>query len=813
MSTGTVHRGAYLLYINGLEVPCPSVSVSCQVGGIPEARFALAPHPSLQRLGADDRVEVAVFYLDDALNPSEPDWRVLFEGEILGWSYQSSPTGIQMSFTALADLSIFQRLEYSFMTATDVVATATSPTAGVNSVHQPGAYYPFSLFKKGLLYGVDQKTEEKTPDVERPFEILFNAVRGMMDVRLHEKADGTPVAVPLVNFFARWARKRNFQNRFAALPIFEDAGKSLKNVFPILDAIQSDYAFKSVADGLAGAGDQGTMWDVLQQVFTTMYFELATLPAAPAYRVRLAVGYVMGPAGQADVGTPTAELLKHPMRLRNYFVKPQTLFAIPPTCNVFLPSMVKGLSYQENYAAQPTRSYVNESLIAGVVKDGIAASTLVFGFPEVVNAAIRNKLSGDGSDPTERSAQVREAMASGRNVLVYPEEFFKGPVVSRSAVPSWFTILMTKSATNKVSAPAASSLATAESAPTQSESANVSTAAQVSSVGTPTVLETQTSEPDIHTLFDTYVRYEYYRARYEQRGGSVSLAWNPYVVPGFPCVVFDRRAAPFDLVGYVQGVTWNLGTSGLSTEVSFGYGRTVQEFLQTQFEESERFGFLGAGPAEMLPSVRDIVQRPAAAEEFYRGLFYGRSTFMRGDLNKPASATLQDLVGHLGDDGEVRSLALGTDGSSIKAPASLARDAFDRPDFNIEVGPLHAMEDAFHDEEAARQFNARPICTLAEYVRFRTGAYPSNPPDQTDKGAPYYARLYSLRQGPAAAPPTPSMTGASVETPSSPGENGKATAYTAAKEAVPRDFPQTRVNWDAILEAYVQKLKQLPPLT
>ena len=149
----SAHRGSYLLYLNGLEIPCPSVSVTCGVGQIPEASFALAPHPLLQRLGSEDRLEVVVFFLDDTMT-DPPEWRLLFEGEVMGWSYANTPLGTKMSFNAIMDIAIFSQLTYSFMTANDVMGQALNPVGDTVQATQPGAFYPFSLFKKGLLYGV-----------------------------------------------------------------------------------------------------------------------------------------------------------------------------------------------------------------------------------------------------------------------------------------------------------------------------------------------------------------------------------------------------------------------------------------------------------------------------------------------------------------------------------------------------------------------------------------------------------------------------------------------------------------------------------
>ena len=53
------------VYINGIEVPAKSVSLRYGVWQIPEMQIDMVADPVITRLGAEDRVQVAVFYLDD----------------------------------------------------------------------------------------------------------------------------------------------------------------------------------------------------------------------------------------------------------------------------------------------------------------------------------------------------------------------------------------------------------------------------------------------------------------------------------------------------------------------------------------------------------------------------------------------------------------------------------------------------------------------------------------------------------------------------------------------------------------------------
>lgn len=124
-----------------------------------------------------------------------------------------------------------------------------------------------------------------------------------------------------------------------------------------------------------------------------------------------------------------------PTFLASYFVKPQFFFGLPPSCNVFFPGQTNSYQYNENYATQPTRMYFNEeailSTLARDASDGLqalATDALSTAYPEECNDAIR---------------AVREQLGlNGKNLLVYPEEFFKGPVIDRRSMPRWFLYVL-----------------------------------------------------------------------------------------------------------------------------------------------------------------------------------------------------------------------------------------------------------------------------------------------------------------------------------------------------------------------------------
>ena len=764
---GKVYRGAWLVYINGLEVPCTSVVVNFGVGTIPTASIAFPPHQLFHRLGAEDRLDVVIFYLDNFINPQKPEFRLLFEGELMGWSYVTVTGQRQISFDAIADISIFTQLFFFFLNNVDTVASFVAQKSDVAGVYTSGAVYPFSLFKKGLLFTHGPTLDDPpTTDITRPFEIIYNVVRGMLDSGI----DPGLRAIPSVNFFSRWARKRNFVNRFAALPIFED-GTGDPKVFPIIQAAQATTAMEAMQKDVAQAiGNAGTLWSVLQEVYSHVLFEIVMLPTAPCARVRLSDGTILRPGAIDSKVLPT-----EPIRLINYFVKPQMFFGIAPTCNIIFPCMTTHFTYTESYIAQPTRTYVNDQFIAGVLPQNVTTTAaLTFGFPPEVGAVLKAKM-GDATHP--RPSNVSK---SGKNMLVFPEEFFKGPVVNRMPVPAWFTFLQNN-------APPTSSTAS-----TQPSTENIDEAKSLS------------------TLMASYVEHEHYRARYEKRGGAVDMAWNPYVVPGFPCVVFDQKASAFHTIGYLNSVQHTLSQSGMSTAINYTMSRTIPEMLELLQADLERNPgkVFGCAPLEPLTPVRDIIQDFTQAEQFYNALFFLRQPMSQG---KKASFDFREVIGYTNKDGTTNTISI-VPIKTVGPGATTTTNVVTNLVGNRTIAPLPGFVPVFNQYDTAMQYVARPICTLTEYVAFLHGGRPLDilrQPNADVKGvtyAPqvedgddkfgnvvYFKRIRRLIQGPGETPTAP-VVGVSGS-----GEN--AVEYPGLNQGTTNPS-QTRADWDTVLEAY-----------
>lgn len=976
---------AWIVYINGIEVPANSVSISYGVWRIPQCEIAVVPDASLQRLGAEDRLAVQVFYCDYWQNPSLPEFRLMFDGEIVAWSYVNTIGGRSIVFTCVDYIQIFTQIFFFFMSSIEDIAVGEAgKQIGMtdDTIHTAGygAIYPYSLFSQGLVdpgESKDVQTSGGQNVITRPIDFIYNIVRALSKGGHYNKT------VPGVNFFAPWIKRTNFHKRFIAIPFLEEVsldekGQAKTGIFPILRAVTQDNAIAAVVRMGSDIGTSGSIWQLVQSILQTLMMELCMLPTPACVDSDLGKktpsdqdGIFNVPGGSGfglEIGGPavsTSPLIsvsatgdpsdKQDLTgrgrlagnnfLTQYFVKPEFLFGLPPVSNVFFPSQITNFAYEENYITQPTRTYFNVENLVDILKpdnagiEGIMRSALSVAHPEEANARVRAAALG--------------AAVNSKDLLVYPEEFFKGPVIDRRVMPRWFYYLQQANP------------ATAEAAAGKTATTTVNSNRQV------------TPGDTSRDLFRLYTAYEYHKERYARRTGTISLAFNPYPIPGFPCVIFDRRSTQMDIFGYITTVRHTLGTNGWESQIGYSYARTVREMfslLQQQYDlentslkEAQTvirealnttddkaradklnsiaapIGAIAMSPPEPLVEIRDIIQNFDRAEQFYKTLFYrnpapkseetmlertraefdrqtneqreqrsalfasiatvgsarptaveaqsqvsldlsankravfyypeiielveGRTADSRGKthdikivgLDASSRAKLVNIISAMragtATEAEVvyAQKALGRDtppnvldmqrddnNKPTKATDAVKIQEFNDIEINLRTGPTDtnlpinpdiqlkdSAKDIYNSYDAAMRYNARPICTLDEYIDFmgidgRRGEkiIPSttlSAGDSRSFTAVYYTSIRNYRSGPPPIKAPEGVTNTPIQT-SVDGMTDKAKdANTTPVTSNPRGidaatFPDNRQDWNTILTAYrYNVLRSLTP--
>jgi hypothetical protein len=613
-SSSDFHLGAWLVYINGLEIPVENVSTSFGVWQVPTATLTVTPHRLLRRLGAEDRIQVVVFYLDYHWD-EQPTLRLMGEYEIVGISYQNNPRGRSMQLNCLGQAAIFRQLQFFYISSVDDMVQALSAVGNSDASYftEPKVLYPASLFYEGLTKPDGNSVGNP---IKRPIEFVLNVFRALLseistsntDVpevvagdnnsisNFEVKLPKTAASVPGRNFFGRWLLMTGFYKRWAGFPGIDDSPSNYDNggCFPLIKAAQEMKILEVLQTRVGeSVGNSGSAWDLLQAVLGYMYMEVLAVPAPPAVQLNKDTHMADGLVGaKADANTTIA----------SHYVKPSLYFALPPVCNVFFPSQITDWGYSENYNGQPTRLYLNENSVTKTILFGesdeaassaaLISAVLVTGYPVPVRKRMKQLLTG--------------GVESSKNMLLFPEEFFIGPTSAQASAPEWmFVLAQDLKSTGNVESP-------------------------------------QTSDGPLSQIFEDYAQYEYYRRRYCERSGTVNMAFNPYVLPGFPGVIFDKDESGMDIFMYITGVSHNLNAQGsMTTTVSFSFSRSLEEFAgvtgattaQVQADSAQ-----GGGGGRLItmtiPPTKTAGKQGEAAKAATKAPKPGKKTIIRGKGKK-----------------------------------------------------------------------------------------------------------------------------------------------------------------------------------
>lgn len=454
------HQAAWLVYFNGLEVPVSTVTVEYGVNKIATCNVDMPPDPRLVRLGNEDRIELDVFYLDEYYVPpgtkDVPGSQFCLMGEfdIVGWAYTNSGSGRSLRFMAIDTAQILQQLNMFYISAVDDIVNAALPPTATNASNftVPMTYYPASLFLEGLmpqqrlqqdLMG-DGDVVDSMQFITSPYHFIKNVFASLlMDVDWTNKdvtqsadpATKLPAAAtsaPGKNYFARYIMFRDLYRRFVGLPFIDkDMFNAQAGCFPIIKACQDTEVMGAIQSQLGSSvGPSGSIWDLLNMVLGTMYMEVATIPAPPVAMAEVVSGVMV----DLFQGVRTSLDKKYFGVIASHMLKPQCYFGLPPTCNVIFPSMVQTLSLEEQYLPQPTRVYLGEQFLSNIIaakgnasSAQLTTSTLTTGYPPVVKARM--------------SQYILAQYQNTKNFLIYPEEFYRGPISRQVNAPPWLWML------------------------------------------------------------------------------------------------------------------------------------------------------------------------------------------------------------------------------------------------------------------------------------------------------------------------------------------------------------------------------------
>lgn len=222
-------------------------------------------------------------------------------------------------------------------------------------------------------------------------------------------------------------------------------------------------------------------------------------------------------------------------------VKPDTYFVSAPSCNLLFPTLKTSIDFTRNYKQEPTRMLVSSDPIQGILKREVR---------NVGNIGIINTLAfmdyKDGKEVITGFDALKSLLGETKEkplVNCSDYEAKNGIRIQRLAGGDDFYLFM-------LGTPGTN----AEGAKKQDKLLKLSEEKVKAASATLTNL----------------AKYHLLRARFDTRPGSVSMVFNPYIVPGFPMISIEGvHESNLNVVAYVTHVEHRLTSHGASTTVSF----------------------------------------------------------------------------------------------------------------------------------------------------------------------------------------------------------------------------------------------------
>jgi len=343
------------------------------------------------------------------------------------------------------------------------------------------------------------------------------------------------------------------------------------------------------------------------------------------------------------------------------------------------------------------------------------------------------------------------------SLLLYPEEYFKGPVISNVTVPAYFNFLKEAQGQKNVDRKKE------QNATAQSQANN-----EVPKETTKGADEAKHRKDA--TLFLNYTRMRHFEERFGPRQGSMGMLFNPYLLPGYSFVSMDKDHSRMHLMGYVTSISHTIsGTGGWSTQAQYAYGRTLKENYEIAVADLFRdkvvnntvSKFYATAPRLPIVPLADTLQVEDEASKYFKRVFYQKTSSTKDFVFKFA---------------KYFKTTTSVDGVVVPSNAPVTSADTYEIDLQFKTEVVNGEEqfrntDVFTDYNKAMQRVSRPICSLRDYVSFINGGVASDtffqknviPAEVYGVAVPFIIRNYTAGDTDRYIQPTSELTQEQVE--------------------------------------------------
>lgn len=583
---GAIHMD-FKLYIEGVEVPFESITISSTYGALPVASVTVPYLPFLQEMARNYPAKVHIFFKDvisdrtlgsTVRNRDKHIFRLLFSGVIKGAYYQKSKgvggASTNISFQCVHKNYVASEILIGFASFNlsdisnanfDASNTATSktalwnPTIAAQQAMQGVDISGTKVFNPSLIQQADESDTVGIPGQLIPYAKQFAGIPGVI-LRLwnilckdsfqfayvmdHMKK----IYIPLmynIKYFEGMAGHPIVENHLQknklpatkALTGTDTVGSSYLN--PIggyetgvdvtsLGAASIDATLTAVAMGLNQFNGNTPLPEMIGGLAGTVLYDVVTLNS-PVMRVSVkedvaeVEGASVGFLSQQEDPVAPIETIVHP-NMNLYFA---------PACNVIYPNMYRHISVNDLYDDAPTRITSRSPAIGGDSNE-ITTSFRYRSPYNVREASYKRSVYGASSPGADiiNSVQIYEETPASH-------EMGRGIRPQIGTLPAW----------------------------TQYISAKVERE--------PSANEDKTT--DWRKMLMDYNDYLYSVALSSYRTGQVSCVFNPYIIVGYPMDIVDPSPLRPSHHAFCTSVVHSISSSGVTTEIGFSNAITFEE--------------------------------------------------------------------------------------------------------------------------------------------------------------------------------------------------------------------------------------------
>lgn len=600
------------LFIEGIQIPYESISISQGVGSLPSASIAVPPQAGLMDIARFYQPKVHIFFEENTGEPAvgltqdqlKIREKLIFSGHIRGVSYAKSTSGsghLSINFDCVHKNYLVSECLLDF---TGWIKDDTDVSSG-NAVKIALANSQAAIIE--ALQGIDEIGPVDEVSIENPMGktnvlpekfgkyvsryiglpgVLLNYWNQINRAALEKSVSMYPQAFakmykPLLEdglqFFQRvgghkvveYANQNGKQD--PCLKQGASSGKSImippSNTLYIQTAIQTSITVASLENFLSASGEITNLLAVFTSFYESIDYEMITL-ACPA-EVPLYGPEVSAVKSKVKLSkTAKANSVAETAAIET-IIKPKTPFYFAPTCNVIFPYMYESINVNYDEANIPTRI----DMINRESPQGTGLGTHIRA-PHSVRDAIAKAAISVGNETVR---DLMHTMASSYGAIGVYEQG-RGVKIEYNALPRWLSYLSNSHY----------SVDGAKAAYYPDEGSDAYAALQELQAGW---VKRYPDKKDISMCPWTkeagiaphqrilFISVDYYFSMMfaRSKAGSVQCLFNPYIVPGYPMDILERNPVLPSFHAMCTSVTHNFTSSSISTSVSFVAASTYSE--------------------------------------------------------------------------------------------------------------------------------------------------------------------------------------------------------------------------------------------